>query len=142
LNNFKSREAQSACADLIAAFAHYVDHRLFADAVALFKADGCFERPDLTATGHAEIASIWANRPISVVTRHLCSQPFFTQVREDFIMSVTSFTLYYSEHAREGLPQCDRFTAIAEFSDRFELTQEVWRIAHRRATPIILGPRP
>ena len=138
---FRSNEAQTECAKIIAAFAYYVDHRFFAEAVALFKPDGVFQRPDLTAKGHAEIAAIWSNRPASVVTRHLCSQPFFMQVREDLITSVTPFTLYSIEHGGDGLPQCDRITAIAEFSDRFELTREGWRIAHRTGTPIILGRR-
>jgi hypothetical protein len=132
-------DVRSACADLVAAFAYNVDHRLFAEAVALFTVDGCFERADLSASGHAQIAAIWADRPASLVTRHICAAPFFTEVREDRATSVTAFTLYRVESAGPGVPECSVFTAVAEFSDRFQLTPAGWRIAHRKAATVIRG---
>jgi hypothetical protein len=105
----------------------------------LFTVDGCFERADLTARGHAQIAAIWAGRPASLVTRHICAAPFFTEVREDRVTSVTAFSLYRVESAGSTLPECGGFTAVAEFVDRFQLTPDGWRIAHRKAATVIRG---
>jgi ketosteroid isomerase-like protein len=139
LRTIDDNQVRNACADLVAAFAYNVDHRKFDKAVALFADDGCFERPDLVAKGHKEIAAIWAARPASVVTCHLCGPPFFTEISLGTASSVTTFTLYHLEHHGEGLPQCERLTAVAEFHDTFKRTGDGWRIAHRKAVPVLVG---
>ena len=127
------REVRSACADVITSFAHFVDHRYFEDAVALFAEDGIFERPGLTARGRAEIAAIWVGRPASMITRHLCYAPFFTEIGLESASSVTGFTLYHVEHHGEGVPSLGQPRAIAEFHDRFRRTPDGWRIGHRKS---------
>ena len=131
--------SQAACTNLIAAFAYYVDHREFDRAVALFAGDGRFERPDLVATGHAEIAAIWAGRPETMITRHVCSVPFFREATSERASSVTYFTLYQVEFTGDGLPRCEAPTALCQFEDEFVLTPAGWRIAYRRGAPRILG---
>ena len=132
-------DARQSCANIIAAFAYYVDHREFEKAVALFVTDGAFVRPDLTARGHAEIAAIWEGRPASTVTRHFMSLPFFTSVTPDSLTSVTAFTLYSLEWTGEGLPRFEKPVAIAEFHDRFTFENGEWRIAERQGRPILLS---
>lgn len=129
---------QLACANLIAAFAHHVDHREFEKAVALFTEDGSFIRPDLEARGHAEIARIWEARPPSVVTKHLCAATFFGETGPQVATAVTPFTLYTVEWDGDGLPKFDQPTGIGEFHDRFVATTSGWRIAERRGLPIML----
>lgn len=131
------RGIRSACADLVTSFAHFVDHREFDRAVTLFTEDATFERPDLIARGRDEIAAIWAGRPPSVITRHLCQAPFFTEVDLESASSVTCFTLYHADHRAEGLPGLKEPRAIAEFHDHFRKTAEGWRIARRKSTVIL-----
>ncbi|BAI98781.1 hypothetical protein Sj15T_38490 [Sphingobium sp. TA15] len=132
-------EAYRACTALISAFAHHVDHREFDKAVALFAADGCFERADITARGHAEIAALWADRPVSLITRHLCSLPHFTKLEADAAESITGFTLYHVNHEDGGLPRFEHAAGVGEFHDRFVRTPGGWRIAHRRGVPVLIG---
>lgn len=131
-------DPRQACANLVAAFAYHVDHREFGHAVALFAEDGHFDRSDLKAQGHVAIAAIWADRPKSVVTKHVCSLPYFTSVSANRVTSVTSFTLYHVTHDGVGLPKFDRPAAIAEFHDEFHRIGAEWRIHSRRGLPILL----
>lgn len=129
---------RAECANVIAAFAIHVDHREFDKAVALFAPDGKFIRPDLQAEGREEIAKIWVDRPESVVTKHMLTPTFFTEIEADSAASVTPFTLYQTEWDGEGLPKFGQPVAIAEFHDRFIRTEEGWRIAERRGVPVLL----
>ena len=131
--------SQIACTNLIAAFAYHVDNREFDRAVALFSEDGRFERPDLVAKGHAEIAAIWADRPETMITRHVCSAPFFWEATPERASAVTYFTLYQVNFTGDGLPRCEAPTALCQFEDDFVLVPEGWRIACRRGAPRILG---
>lgn len=130
--------AQTECALLVAAFAYHVDHREFDQAVALFAEDGIFERPDLSARGRGEIAQIWEGRPAHLLTRHLCHPPFFRRVTAEEAEAVTYFTLYHLEHEGEGLPRSAP-AVVGQYQDRFRLTAEGWRFAHRQGVPVILG---
>lgn len=131
------KEIRFACADAIARFAYLVDHRYFDGAAALFTEDAIFERPDLTARGRDEIKAIWNARPPSVITRHLCQTPFFTESGIDRASSVTCFTLYQADLSAEGPPLLKGPRAIAEFHDRFRRTAEGWQIAHRKSIVIL-----
>jgi hypothetical protein len=131
-------DIRNECSDLVARFAYYVDHREFDKAVALFAIDGIFERPDLKASGREKIAGFFAHRPPSVVTRHLCGQPFFIEIDGDTAKSVTAVTLYNTTHEGEGLPTVKSPNAVAEFHDTFKKTSDGWKIAHRRGVPVLL----
>lgn len=130
---------QAACANVIAAFAAHVDNRRFDEAVALFAPDGVFERPDLTVRGHSEIAGLWADRPASFRTRHLCHPTWFSETGFETVHSVTPFTLYQATHEGGGFPPVPAPIAIAEFHDAFRLVEGRWRIAHRRSVPAMFG---
>lgn len=132
-------DPRQACADLVATFAHHVDHREFAKAVALFTSDAVFIRHDAVANGQEEIAAIWADRPESVVTKHLCGAPVFLEVEAARITAVTPFTLYSLKHEGDGLPTFDKPAAIAEFRDEFRLTDAGWRIARREGAPLMIA---
>jgi 3-phenylpropionate/cinnamic acid dioxygenase small subunit len=132
-------DGRQACADLVAAFAHYVDHREFGKAVAVFAADAVFARHGGVANGTDEIAAIWADRPETVVTKHLCGVPVFIEVEDDRITAVTPFTLYTLQHEGEGLPTFDKPAAIAEFRDEFRRTDTGWKIARREGVPLMVA---
>ncbi|BAI98741.1 hypothetical protein Sj15T_38110 [Sphingobium sp. TA15] len=134
-------EIKAACGDIIAAFAHHVDHREFGDAVALFAEDGAFLRPDLEARGSDQIAALWADRPASFVTKHLCHASFFHDVGEESARAVTPFLLYTAEREGDETAPLEGPAAIAEYHDLFVKTDEGWRIAERRAIPIMLPRR-
>jgi ketosteroid isomerase-like protein len=127
-----------ACADVISAFAYYVDHREFAKAVDLFAVDAIFERPDLKAHGREQIAAIFAARPNTVVTRHLCGEPFFLELGSDTARAVTQVTLYNVNHEGEGFPSAQGPNALAEFHDIFKRTADGWKIAHRKGVPVLM----
>lgn len=131
-------EIRNQCSQLVHAFAYFVDHREFSEAVALFSDDGEFERPDGHVKGHAEIAALWANRPASIVTRHLCGVAHFTEISATTATAVTPFTLYQTQHDGEGLPQVSKPAGIGEFTDKFILTDNGWKIAHRRGMPVLM----
>jgi hypothetical protein len=130
-------EARAACADLIAAFAYHVDHRAFASAVALFAENGRFERPDMDAVGHDQIAALWKDRPETLVTRHLCGPPCFLGVDEREVRAATWFTLYIRERAEAGPALLGTPTAVGEYHDRFVLERGRWRIGHRQAVAVL-----
>lgn len=137
--NMSKAEIRAECANIVAAFAHHVDHREFDKAVALFAEDGLFIRPDLRASGRAEIAKIWEGRPASVVTKHMCGASFFSEITADSASAVTPFTLYTLEWNGEGLPRLGQPAAIAEFHDRFVRTADGWRIAQRQGVPVLVA---
>lgn len=127
------------CADLIAAFNYYVDHHEFAQAVALFSEDAVFERPDLRAEGRAQIAAIWAGRPATVMTRHICDAPHFLEINADSARAVTPGVLYQATCGEnEKVATIKGPTMIAEFHDTFRRTAQGWKIAHRRGVPVFL----
>ncbi|WEK42221.1 MAG: nuclear transport factor 2 family protein [Candidatus Sphingomonas colombiensis] len=139
MSDLDAMDVRAECSNIIAGFAAHVDNRRFAEAVALFAPDGIFERPDLTARGHGEIAGLWADRPASFKTRHLCHQTWFEEINADLVRTVTAFTLYQTSHDGEGLPSVPAPIAIAEFHDEFRRFDGAWRIAHRRSVPAMFG---
>ena len=72
-----------------------------------------------------------------MITRHLCLEPFFTEVGFESASSITCFTLYHVDHSGEGVPVLKEPRAIAEFHDRFRRTADGWQIAHRKSTVIL-----
>ena len=125
-------EAERACFRLILAFAYHVDHRQFDEAVALFTDDGVFERPGVMARGRAELEAVWAGRPETMVTRHLCHAPYFLSVGADAAEAVTYFTVHQALHDGDGYPDPARPFAVAEYHDRFRREAGIWKIASRR----------
>ncbi len=136
--NDEFESVRRACREVIAAFAYHVDHREFDRAVALFAPDAVFERPDLMACGREQIAAIFAGRPESVITRHLCGEPFFVELGADRARAVTQVTLYHAQRAEAPVPTVKGPNAIAEFQDSFERTAEGWKIAHRKGVPVLM----
>ena len=128
---------KAECADVINAFAHYVDHREFDQAVSLFAQGGVFERPDMVKSGREEIASIFAGRPESHITRHLLGVPFFATVSDKEVTAVTQCTLYQTQSQDGKPPVVSGPSGVAEFRDRLVATDEGWRIARRVAVPVL-----
>jgi ketosteroid isomerase-like protein len=127
------------CADLITAFNYFVDHHEFDKALALFTEDAVFERPDLRAEGRAQIAAIWAGRPATTMTRHLCDAPHFLEINNDSARAVTPGVLYQASRGEnEKVATVKGPAMVAEFHDTFARTAHGWKIAHRRGVPIFM----
>ncbi|QFU77204.1 nuclear transport factor 2 family protein [Halioglobus maricola] len=136
INEF--HEDRRQCTDLINAFAYYVDHRLFSDAVSLFSEGGSFIRPDGVKKGHTEIASLWEGRPETVVTRHLVGAPFFLSATGTEAESVTQCTIYQAEGDGKAPPAVKGPIGVAEFHDHFVKTPGGWKFSRREVTPAII----
>lgn len=126
------------CINLVHAFSHFVDHHQFDKAVDLFAEDAIFERPDLTAKGHDQIAAIWAGRSPETITRHICTQPFFTHIDEATAEAVTQVALYHTVRDGDDMPVAQTPVALAEFQDVFVKTDKGWKISRRVGTPVML----
>ncbi len=129
---------KSQCEELINAFAYYVDHREFERAVALFVPEGRFIRPDTNKEGHAQIASLWADRPEQVVTRHLAGAPFFLSVSESQAQSITQVTIYQATKNDDGQAVVAGPIGVAEFCDLFINTEDGWKFEERKVVPAII----
>jgi hypothetical protein len=125
-------EAERACTRLVLAFAYHVDHREFEQAAALFTEDGSFERPGAAVKGREALLALWAGRPETVVTRHVCGTPLFISMEAAEARAVTYFTMYQANHNGPGIPDSSRPFAVAEYHDQFRREGGVWKIAARR----------
>ena len=129
---------EAECSRLIASFAFLVDHRRYAELVALFSEDGSFERPGSRATGTAALRDLMNARPTTIVTRHVCAIPFFETVSAEQATAVTYVTVYHVEGADGRVSEISSPAAIAEFHDVFRRTQQGWRIHQRVAAPVLI----
>lgn len=136
--NNQIQQAVQHCTELVNAFAYFVDHRQFADAVALFAEEGRFVRPDGVRTGHAEISAIWEGRPVTVVTRHLPGVPFFLSIDHNKASSVTQCTIYQAESDGKSPAKVSGPLGVAEFQDDFVNTEGGWKFLKRTVIPVII----
>ena len=120
------------CRALSIAFANHVDHRRYDEVAALFTDDGVLNRSGQPVTGRAALRAWLDTRAADVVTRHVCTNFEARQVAPDRAEGFTLFTFYRAvgHDAADALP-IPGLTSIGEYTDRFRLTPEGWRIAHR-----------
>ncbi|GAB3377779.1 nuclear transport factor 2 family protein [Spongiibacter taiwanensis] len=132
-------DTRAACEALIFNFAYHIDHHEFDLAIDQFANDAVFERPDGALSGHGEMRSFWSGRSPNHVTRHLCHRPHFLETSTGTARAVTQVTLYQAEKA-EGAPiaQVAGPMGIVEFHDTFVRGASGWKIAHRKAVPVLI----
>ncbi len=129
---------EAECERLCIAFSHLVDQRRYADLVALFTADGCFERFGKVHVGHAAIRRELETRSTDMVTRHLCTGTLFDTVDADKAESVTYFLVARQDGIEGQTPPypLDGLDAVGELHDSFERTVQGWRIARRKVVAV------
>jgi SnoaL-like domain len=125
------RAIEHDCTRLVTAFAYLVDHRRYTELAALFVDDAHYERPGVVAKGQTELKAFFERRPTNVVTRHICTAPFFEAVGAQEAKSVTYLTIYMEEGRDDTVVETAGLAGIAEIHDTFRLTPAGWRIAQR-----------
>ena len=130
------RECTRLCLD----FAWTVDHFDYDGFVALFAADGVFERAGQLNRGPEAIRAFLDARPVDRVTRHLC-----TNLRIDMTGPATatgscSALMYQAPAAKDAqLPLPVSAPVVAEYVDDYVLTAAGWKFRHRK-TSIVFAP--
>ena len=128
------------CARLCLDFARTVDSGDYDVFVALFAADGVFERAGHRDRGAEAIRRFLDARPADRVTRHLC-----TNVRINMTgpasASGTCCALMYQAHATKdvALPLQASGALVVDYHDDYVLTAHGWKFKHRR-TSVIFQP--
>ena len=132
-------EDSAACASLAAAFAYYVDHRMYRELADLFTENGTFVRPGLAVHSRKELFDSFSARTAEMETRHVCTPPVFLSISETEAEAVTYFTMYQAAAVEIGLPVFDGPAAVAEYRDHFVKTDQGWRIASREGVPAMIN---
>ena len=123
---------RSACAQLISAYAWYVDQKRYEELIELFTEDGALRRPDVEVVGRTAILEVMKQRSAKVICRHMCSTQVISLTSSSEAEAITYFTYYQAESSDEGVPGLDGPVAIGEYHDRFHRIEVGWRFAERR----------
>lgn len=132
--------SEQACARLCHDFAAAVDARQYDAFVALFAADGVFDRAGQASHGHAEIRRFLDARPADRVTRHVC-----TNIRIDLtgLDSGTGscYALVFQAQSPDAAvqPLPTPVPMVVEYHDDYQCGPQGWRFRHRRVK-IIFQP--
>jgi len=130
---------ERACARLVVDSATCNDHREWAKLAALYTPDGVVVRPNgQRLEGRAAIEAAYAAGPPERVTRHLCANVTVDVDGPDdahatTMVLIVSGTRSDDPEVRFGIVPSERHL-LGEFADRFERTDDGWRIAERRAS--------
>ena len=130
---------ERACERLIIESANCNDRRDWAALAALYTPDGVVVRPSgQRIEGRAAIEAAYAAGPGERVTRHLCTN-IAIDVDGPHTAHATTAVLIVSG-VRSQDPEVtfgvvpSEHHKVGEFADRFERTDDGWRIAERRAS--------
>jgi len=138
---------ERACTRLVMDFAAFNDGREFDRLAGLFSEDGTFARPrspDVVFSGQQDIRASFNDRPEGEVTRHLIQNLRITvtsssQAQGHFYLVL--YTATKDPHAGPFGPRAHDRQLVADIDDRFVLTPDGWRIAHRRGRMIMHAQR-
>jgi ketosteroid isomerase-like protein len=130
---------ERACTRLVIESATRNDHREWAALAALYTAEGVVVRPSgQRLVGRDEIEAAYAAGPSERVTRHLCTNVAVDVDDADHAHATT--TVLIVSGTRSDDPDVtfgivpNEAHLVGEFADRFERTDEGWRIAERSAS--------
>jgi len=129
------RDCNRLCID----FAWAVDSRRYDAFVALFVADGVFERPGLVCHGHAEIRRFLDARPPDRTTRHLCTNVRIDMTGPDSATGQCHALMFQSQEGQGGDgPLRYAPPVLVDYHDDFVRTPHGWRFKERKTTLIFL----
>lgn len=129
---------ESACKNLVAQAAFLTDRQDHEAFVQCFAVNGELTRPGgQPLVGRDAILASYRGRPADRITRHLVTNTFMTEIGPDYARAI-SYVLLWStstEQPEEAFGRkANARQVLGEFNDRFELTDEGWRIAQREAS--------
>ena len=128
------------CTRLCHDFAWTVDKLDYDAFVALFAADGVFERATQQSRGHQAIRQFLDARPTGRVTRHLCTNTRIDMTGPDTATGSCSALMYHAPAGKDAqLPLPVSAPVVVDYLDDYVLTAAGWRILHRRTT-IVFQP--
>ena len=135
-----SADEHIACVSTIQRFSTLVDEGRYEDAAQMFTPEGVLQRPNERIAGRSALLASFATRPPHRLTRHILSNTTLEPVAADVIHAL-SYVSVYRHLGQEGqaldLPVAARAPeTIAEYQDELQLVDGMWRIRHRRVTPI------
>lgn len=133
---------ERACERLILDSATYNDRRDWPALAALYAEDGVLLRPNgQRLEGRAAIEESYAAGSIERITRHLCANLRVhadgpATARATTVVMIVSGVISDDSAAAFGVVPSEHHL-VGEFSDRFALTDDGWRIAERRASMVM-----
>lgn len=128
------------CARLCHDFAWTVDKLDYGGFVALFAADGVFERAGQQNRGHEAIRQFLDARPAGRVTRHLCTNIRIDMTGLNTATGSCSALMYHAPAGNDAqLPLPVSAPLVVDYIDDYVLTAAGWKIKHRRTT-IVFPP--
>jgi ketosteroid isomerase-like protein len=129
--------AESACRELLHAFAHLVDSGAATQVVDLFTEDAELVSPQRTLTGHTQLRDVMIQREDDTerMTRHQVTNVLFRRYEPNSAQSSSLLFLYVL-----GGPTELNVRAITVFDDEFRRDHDGrWRFSRRQATPVAGG---
>jgi uncharacterized protein (TIGR02246 family) len=128
------RAIEQDCLKLIASYALGADHHDADRFVNVFARDGQWIRPTgKTFSGHAELRAFMAQRPRTVLSRHVSTNAVVDVLGPEEAQGVSLATVYRLENHEGGPGPLTTPESIVEYQDRFTREPEGWRIKERRA---------
>ena len=122
---------ERVCERLVIDSARFNDEREWAALAGLYAPDGAVVRPNgQRLEGRAAIEAAYAAGSPDRVTRHLCTNLRVDVDGPDAAHGTTTVLIVAGTRADDS----DVTYRVGEFADRFERTNEGWKIAERRAS--------
>lgn len=128
------REIESACQALSIAYARAIDFRDYDAFIELFTDDAELDAGQLL-TGKAEIRAAIAQRPDDLKSRHVITNIFIDVLSTTQARGISYLTLYrhVGPESLTGTPiDLQGVAAVGHYEDRFEKTEDGWRIRRRK----------
>jgi uncharacterized protein (TIGR02246 family) len=128
---------QQACRDLVCRAAACADAHQPAQLAGLFSDDAVLVRPNAQPLqGRDAIRQAYEQRSAERITRHLVTNTLVEVESASKARAMSYVLLWAGSHSdpggAQGRPAQGR-QVVGEFDDRFTLTPQGWRIAHREA---------
>lgn len=137
MNDPKIAGIQTACAMLVARYAHLADqreHRAFAE---LFTPDGEWIRPGMHMRGREEIFRFMDARPAQALTRHVVGSIFIEALDVDHARGVSYTTVYRERNFQGRLPvPLTQPEMVVDYHDDYVRIHGRWHIAKRQASVV------
>jgi hypothetical protein len=134
---------QKACERLIVQYTHFIDSGQAGRVAELFTTNGIWEAYRNRIVGQADLREAFHLRQKNArrVSRHICSNISIDIVGPEEAVGRTYFILFREERSsRKELVPFSGPKMIGDYIDRFVLTEDGWKFAHRKVTVIFQIP--
>ncbi len=127
---------ERTCERLIIAYSHFIDFGEAARVAELFTADGVWQLDEAAMRGRDEIANGFGRRQANADrrSRHVCTNLMVDVVSPTEATGLCYFSLYRADGVEGPIAPLDGPAVVGEYRDNFALTDEGWRIAHRKTS--------